>query len=198
MPSSSRGSSQLGIKPMSPASLACRQILYCWVTKEALVVPSSSLIQVGKYLEWEPCWALLTGYKYIYFSSCSWNVWVSWQDNKSIIKMVKFYWGLTLHLGMFKHSTFIESFNYKNNQISLFILILYMETDTWRALVLCSRLHSKKKLVPAAAAAAQSLQSCPTLCDTIHGGPPGSSVSGILQARTLEWVAIAFSEKLVN
>ena len=82
--------------------------------------------------------------------------------------------------------------------LSLFILILYMETDTWRALVLCSRLHSKKKLVPAAAAAAQSLQSCPTLCDTIHGSPPGSSVSGILQARTLEWVAIAFSEKLVN
>ena len=144
MPSSSRGSSQLGIKPMSPASLACRQILYGWVTEEALVVPSSSLIQVGKYFEWEPCWAFLTGYKYIYFSSCSCNVWVSWQDNKSIIKMVKFYWGLTLHLGMFKHSTFIESFNYKNNQISLFILILYMETDTWRALVLCSRLHSKK------------------------------------------------------
>ena len=45
----------------------------------------------------------------------------------------------------------------------------------------------------AAAAAAKSLQSCPILCDPIDGSPPGSSVAGILQARTLEWVAISFS-----
>ena len=45
----------------------------------------------------------------------------------------------------------------------------------------------------AAAAAAKLLQSCPTLCDPIDGGPPGSPVPGILQARTLEWVAISFS-----
>ena len=44
-----------------------------------------------------------------------------------------------------------------------------------------------------AAAAAKSLQSCPTLCDPIHGSPPGSPIPGILQARTLEWVAISFS-----
>ena len=44
-----------------------------------------------------------------------------------------------------------------------------------------------------AAAAAKSLQSCPTLCDPIDGSPPGSPVAGILQARTLEWVAISFS-----
>ena len=44
-----------------------------------------------------------------------------------------------------------------------------------------------------AAAAAKSLQSCPTLCDPIDGSPPGSPVPGILQARTLEWVAIYFS-----
>ena len=43
------------------------------------------------------------------------------------------------------------------------------------------------------AAAAKSLQSCPTLCDPIDGSPLGSFVPGILQARTLEWVAIAFS-----
>ena len=43
------------------------------------------------------------------------------------------------------------------------------------------------------AAAAKSLQSCPTLCDPIDGSPPGSPVPGILQARTLEWVAIPFS-----
>ena len=41
--------------------------------------------------------------------------------------------------------------------------------------------------------AAKSLQSCPTLCDPIDGSPPGSPVPGILQARTLEWVAISFS-----
>ena len=45
----------------------------------------------------------------------------------------------------------------------------------------------------AAAAAAKSLQSCPTLCDPIDGSPPGSPVPGILQARTLEWLAISFS-----
>ena len=43
------------------------------------------------------------------------------------------------------------------------------------------------------AAAAKSLQSCPTLCDPIDGSPPGSPVPGILQARTLEWVTISFS-----
>ena len=43
------------------------------------------------------------------------------------------------------------------------------------------------------AAAAKSLQSCPTLCDPTDGSPPGPTVPGILQARTLEWVAISFS-----
>ena len=45
----------------------------------------------------------------------------------------------------------------------------------------------------AAAATAKLLQSCPTLCDPIDGSPPGSPVLGIVQARTLEWVAISFS-----
>ena len=48
-------------------------------------------------------------------------------------------------------------------------------------------------MLSAAATAAKSLQSCPTLCDPIDGSPPGSPVPGILQARTLEWVAISFS-----
>ena len=48
----------------------------------------------------------------------------------------------------------------------------------------------------AAAAAAKSLQSCPTLCDPIDSSPPGSPVPGIPQARTLEWVAISFSRDL--
>ena len=50
-------------------------------------------------------------------------------------------------------------------------------------------IHLANKL----AAAAKSLQSCPTLCDPIDGSPPGSPVLGILQARILEWVAISFS-----
>ena len=45
------------------------------------------------------------------------------------------------------------------------------------------------------AAAAKSLQSCPILCDPIDSSPPGSAVPGILQARTLEWVAISFSNE---
>ena len=51
--------------------------------------------------------------------------------------------------------------------------------------------HPLMSLVPAAAA--KSLQSCPTLCDPIDSSPPGSPIPGILQARTLEWVAISFS-----
>ena len=50
-----------------------------------------------------------------------------------------------------------------------------------------------KYLFPQAAAAAKLLQLCPILCDLIDGSPPGSPVPGILQARTLEWVAISFS-----
>ena len=51
------------------------------------------------------------------------------------------------------------------------------------------RFHFVEKSV----AAAKSLQSCPTLCDPIDGSPLGSVIPGILQARTLEWVAISFS-----
>ena len=51
----------------------------------------------------------------------------------------------------------------------------------------------KEYIIYAAAVAAKSLQSCPTLCDPIDGSPPGSPIPGILQARTLEWVAISFS-----
>ena len=50
-----------------------------------------------------------------------------------------------------------------------------------------------KAIYAAAAAAAKSLQSCPTLCDPRDGRPPGSPLPRILQARTLEWVAISFS-----
>ena len=61
-----------------------------------------------------------------------------------------------------------------------------------KVLRLCSAPKAFKSLA-AAATAAKSLQSCPTLCDPIDGSPPGSPVPGILQARTLEWGAISFS-----
>ena len=62
--------------------------------------------------------------------------------------------------------------------------------DVLRALV---RYFTVIKKDAAAAAAAKSLQSCPTLCDPIDGSSSGSPVPGILQARTLEWVAVSFS-----
>ena len=58
-------------------------------------------------------------------------------------------------------------------------------------LTLSTMIHSAA--AAAAAAAAKSLQSCLTLCNPIDGSPPDSTVPGILQARTLEWVAISFS-----
>ena len=54
------------------------------------------------------------------------------------------------------------------------------------------QLNRKKITMNTVTAAAKSLQLCPTLCDPIDGSPPGSPVPGILQARTLEWVAISF------
>ena len=57
----------------------------------------------------------------------------------------------------------------------------------------CATVHVLVSNTAAAATAAKSLQSCPTLCDPIDRGPPRCPVPGILQARTLEWVAISFS-----
>ena len=57
----------------------------------------------------------------------------------------------------------------------------------------CEILRDFKNQHAAAAAAAKSLQSCPTLCDPTDSSPLGSAIPGILQARTLEWVAISFS-----
>ena len=66
------------------------------------------------------------------------------------------------------------------------------ECSTWFISLTSPSFHFDL-LLPDAAAAAKSLQSCLTLCNPIDGSPPGSPVLGILQARTLEWVAIAFS-----
>ena len=76
------------------------------------------------------------------------------------------------------------SFLSKDSFLCFNALYIHISIDLWQNL----RKH-------AATAAAKLLQSCPTLCDpTIDGSPPGSPVPGILQARTLEWVAISFSD----
>ena len=70
-------------------------------------------------------------------------------------------------------------------------------SESWRSLLYSSSVYSCHLfLIPSAsvaAAAAKSLQSCPTPFDSIDGSPPGSLVPGVLQARTLEWVAVSFS-----
>ena len=71
---------------------------------------------------------------------------------------------------------------------------LELEQPYWTMRCICEWTHCLRWGVgPVAAAAAKSLQSCPTLCDPIDSSPPGFPVPGILQARTLEWVAISFS-----
>ena len=71
------------------------------------------------------------------------------------------------------------------------IVITGEAMHVWRQEVYGKSLHLLLNI--AAATAAKLLQLCPTLCNPVDGSPPGSAVPGILQARTLEWVAISFS-----
>ena len=73
-----------------------------------------------------------------------------------------------------------------------YLLLDFLNSPRWQ-FVECLRNQPCLFLHLFAATAATSLQSCPTLCDPIDGSPPGSFVPGILQARTLEWVAMSFS-----
>ena len=73
----------------------------------------------------------------------------------------------------------------------MWFLIIYLGRAQDRLSIVL--LLNLQQLYPAAAATAKLLQSCPTLCNPTDGSLPGSSVPGILQARTLEWVAISFS-----
>ena len=88
--------------------------------------------------------------------------------------------------------------------VYVWLVSLHCSPETVTALLIIYNPIQNKKLkkkkekkvsvaAAVAAAAAKSLQSCPTLCDPRDGSPPGSPVPGILQARTLEWVAISFS-----
>ena len=72
-------------------------------------------------------------------------------------------------------------------------MMLHMDITKWSVLKSDSLYSLQLKIEKLYAAAAKSLQSCPTLCDPIDGSPTGSSIPGILQARTREWVAISFS-----
>ena len=74
------------------------------------------------------------------------------------------------------------------NSVRLYFLVLLNHCRWW-----LQPWNWKKSYDQPAAAAAKSLQSCPTLCDPIDGSPAGSAIPGIFQARTLEWVAISFS-----
>ena len=78
----------------------------------------------------------------------------------------------------------IKPVNPKENQPWIFILRTDAEAET--------------PTLQSPAAASKSLHSCPTLCDPIDGSPPGPAIPGILQARTLEWVAISFSNEKPN
>ena len=108
----------------------------------------------------------------------------SWLENS----MDRGDWQATVHWvakewDMTEHSclhTVSHRFHYQNDHVKCFIY--------W-----CFFLHARKGAAAAAAAAVKSLQSCPTLCNPIDGSPPGSPIPGILQARTLECVAISFS-----
>ena len=83
-------------------------------------------------------------------------------------------------------------FNLFHSLLTLYLSDIMIFIDLFPCLLTTPSLRAAA--AAAAAAAAKSLQSCPTLCNPIDGSPPGSPVPGILQARTLEWVAISFSK----
>ena len=101
-------------------------------------------------------------------------------------------------MGGVKHYKFSSFFkNQLNTWINFFEENVSFLPASWNVLLLMLFYFERTfffLLVTYSAAAAKSLQSCPTLCDPRDGSPPGSPVPGVLQARTLEWVVISFSK----
>ena len=108
---------------------------------------------------------------------------------------------LSFLLGSFKLNQSDEPSPSKKKKINLSSIKRKTPTIMGWIYTVNTRLRSLKfkntsmsgRVAAAAAAAAKSLHSCPTLCDPIDGSPPGSPVPGILLARTMEWVAISLS-----
>ena len=96
---------------------------------------------------------------------------------------------------------FLHTINYFSASLSMlnWTPMMCHTCQKWRILkhlrnvLSAKKFQSRRESKMLTATAAKSLQSCPTLCHPIDGSPPGSPVPGILQARTLEWVAISFS-----
>ena len=97
----------------------------------------------------------------------------------SIKHVVCFYW---IIFSSWSH--LFKLLNISKDLTSDYLFVIYSKSDFYR--------------IFQSAAAAKLLQSCPTVCDLIDGSPPGSSVPRILQARTLEWVAISFSNACMH
>ena len=89
--------------------------------------------------------------------------------------------------------TFVSSNNQSNSYLLCKIWMFVKGPDVKVKIAQFLPAHSSASTRDSYAAAAKSLQSCPTLCDPIDSSPLGSPAPGILQARTLEWVAISFS-----
>ena len=116
------------------------------------------------------------------------------QDGVLMCKFIRFLWqgvSLTKHL-LNSQKIFLTIVRTANCLLSTHFPFLSLGTLYFTE-AQCTKLKTILLSFLHAAAAAKSLQSCPTLCDPIDGSPSGSPIPGILQARTLEWVAISFS-----
>ena len=93
---------------------------------------------------------------------------------------------------VFLKISIVDNLLYSTGKSTQCSVVTYMARKSKRSRYICVYI-ADLLYCTVAAAAAKSLQSCPTLCDPIDGSPPGFPVPGILQVRTLEWIAISFS-----
>ena len=100
-----------------------------------------------------------------------------------------FLWLSNIPLYVYVH-THTHTYTYTHTS---FFILSFIDEHSWCFHILA--IINNTSMYIGVHAAAKSLQSCLTLCDPIDGSPPGSAVPGILQARTLEWVAISFSNR---